>query len=113
MGPTQEDSAATYLNENAAITLPPSLFKQVNDSSISIFFDFYETAVLFPINERSSSPSSSTTRQTQVISPVISATVVTSSGFQDLRDDENITAAFRLPNNTGLVCRVLANYIIE
>lgn len=94
----QEDSGtALYPNETAAITLPPSLFKRVNDSNISIFFGFYETAALFPINI-----TSSTTRQTLVTSPVIAATVVPS--LEDLTDTENITITFRLPNNTDMVC---------
>ena len=95
--PRQEDSTALYPNETVAITLPPSLFKQVNDSNISIFFGFYEIAALFPINI-----TSSTTRQTLVTSPVIAATVV--PGLENLKDTENITMTFRLPNNTDMVC---------
>ena len=104
--PRQGDSTALYPNENAAITLPSSLFEQVNDSTISIFLGFYETAALFPINI---THSSSTTRQTLVTSPVIAATVIPS--LEDLlRATENITITFRLPNNTNMVCMLLANY---
>ena len=46
--------------------------------------------------------SSRTTRQTQVISPVIAATVIESSP----RNTENIMIIFRVTNNTGMVCNI-------
>lgn len=96
-----EGNTAIYPNESVAITLPPLFFKQVDDSNISIFFGFYETPVLFPVDKSSSHPptGSSTTRQRQIISPVIAATVIESSP----RNTENITIVFRVPNNTGMV----------
>ena len=101
-----EGNAAVHPNQNAAITLPPLFFEQVNDSNIGIIFGFYKTAALFSINKNSSHPptSSKTTRQTQVISPVIAATVIESSP----RNTENITIIFRVTkfNNTSMVCNI-------
>ena len=101
------DGTTLFSSEIAAIALPASLFEQVNGPSIGVFFGIYETATLLPISITSSSPTGSTTRQRQAISPVIAATVVENQSIS-LEDSENVTITFRLHNNTNNVV-VLAN----
>ena len=79
-----QNSTITTLpqDQDAAISLPPSLFQLVNTTEVGIGFTFYETAALFPLPE--GSPSNLT-----VGSPVIGALVVGQS-FSDLQDPVTI-----------------------
>ena len=65
-------------DQDAAISLPPSLFDLVNTTEVGIGFIFYETAALFPLPE--GSPSNLT-----IGSSVIGA-LVAGQSFSDLQD---------------------------
>ena len=78
---------------DAAISLPASLFQQINDRlNVGIFFAHYEIPNLFPVaGERDGS---SLPRQTVVGSDIIAATVGPGLNFQNL--DEPVTILLRL-----------------
>ena len=79
--------------QDAAISLPASLFSRVNDrENIGVFFAFYETATLFPVGGGSSDRQAP--RQTQVGSRILAATVDSAEELVDL--EEPVTIVFRL-----------------
>ena len=83
--------------QNAAIRLPASVFAQITDQTdLGIVVGYYETAALFP----TTSPTNAS-RQTQVYSNVIAATIGHNMSIQNL--EENITIAFRLQDKVDLV----------
>ena len=78
-------------HQAAAVILPASLFKQINNhTNVGIFFMLYETAVLFPIDGENDDNSN----ETEVGSHILSITVGPGLNFQDLT--HNITIVFRL-----------------
>ena len=81
---SQRNSTITTLpqDQDAAISLPPSLFDLVNTTEVGIGFTFYETAALFPLPE--GSPSNLT-----VGSSVVGA-LVAGQSFSDLQDPVTI-----------------------
>ena len=82
--------------QNAAISLPASLFERIDDRlNVGVFFAFYETSTLFSV-DRPTLP-----RQTVVGSRVLAATVGPSINFQDL--DEPVTIVLRLQDTEGRV----------
>ena len=88
--------------QNAAIYLPTSLFAQITDQTdVGIAVGYYEMATLFPTTVYS--PNDASTRQTQVYSNVITATVgrTDSMNIQDL--EETVTIAFRLQDEADVV----------
>ena len=91
-----QNSTITTLpqDQDAAISLPPSLFDLVNTTEVGIGFTFYETAALFPLPE--GSPSSLT-----IGSSVVGA-LVAGQSFSDLQDP--VTIFLRL---THQVCMLI------
>ena len=94
------------VEQDAAISLPASLFERVNDQeNVGVFFALYETATLFPVGGENSISDGNTTRQTQVGSQVVAATIDSS---QELTNLENpVTILFRLQFNS--TTEVVAN----
>lgn len=75
----------------AAVNLPASLFKQIdNHTNVGIFFMLYETPVLFPVDRKNDV----NRNETEVGSHILSITVGPDLNFQDLT--HNITIVFRL-----------------
>lgn len=90
--------------QDAAISLPSSLFKTIKSrdmSNIGLFFAAYENAALFPVGREVDD--SSTTEQTQVCSRVLAATVGQSISIENLKPNESVTVTFRLKNKIGMV----------
>ena len=83
--------------QEAAISLPASLFERIDDQeNVGVFFAFYETATLFPVS--GGNTDSNATIQTQVGSQIVAATV---DSNQDLSNLENpVTIVFRLQLNS-------------
>ena len=93
-----------FPEQDAAISLPASLFKVINTtdmSNVGMFFGLYENATLFPVGRESAA--NSETIQTQVCSRVLAATVGQSISVQDLQTDESVMVTFRLQNKLGMV----------
>ena len=84
---------------DAAVSLPATLFEQIddNDSNIGIFFALHEASTLFPIGGNPSS----TPRRASVGSYILAATVGSDINFQNL--DEPITVLLRLQITNGSV----------
>ena len=91
-----EETSQLSPAQDAAIHLPPSVFKQIDSTNIGTFVGFYETATLFPI-----SGTSNTSRQAQVCSNVVTATVGHNTSIHNLQ--ESVTIAFRIQNKQALV----------
>ena len=99
---TTSDSPVTPgmlpLEQNAAISLPATLFERVDQENVGVFFAFYETATLFPVGGQNTISDGNTSRQTQVGSQVVAATI---DSNQELTNLENpVTIVFRLQINT-------------
>ena len=87
--------------QDAAIRLPPSIFESFNNrASVGVFFGRYEVATLFPI-DRGNNNSEPVSRQTQVGSQVLAATVGQNLHLQNL--SEPVTVTLKLQNREGLV----------
>ena len=73
-------------DQDAAISLPGSLFQIINDTgdNVGLFFAHYDTSTLFPVDRES----------VEVGSRVLAATVGPGLSFPDLM--ENVTIVFRL-----------------
>ena len=88
-------------DQDAAISLPASLFERVNDQeNVGVFFAFYETSTLFPVGRENAVSDNNTARQTQVGSQIVAATVDSSKELTDLENP--VTIVFRLQFNTSL-----------
>ena len=86
--------------QNAAISLPQSLFQMINNSDdIGVFFGVYETATLFPVGE--ANIASDPSRQFQVCSNVVAATVGQNMSIQNLED--SVTVVLRLRTKQEMV----------
>ena len=74
--------------------LPASLFENLNDTMLGLFFSVYESASFFPV--------AGVPNTTRIGSPVVAATVVTTeqTSFPDLR--EPVIIVVRL--NPGVSC---------
>ena len=84
----------------AAIHLPASLFKRIDDSAnVGMFFGLYDSATLFPVRRENSS-----IRQTQVCSHVFAATVGQNMSFQNL--EQSVIVTFRLQDKERMVSRI-------
>ena len=80
--------------QKAAIGLPASLFKRIDDqANVGAFFVFYETPILFPVGGELTDRSS-LSRKNVVGSHVLAATVGPGINFLSL--DEPITIVLRL-----------------
>ena len=94
--------------QDAAISLPASLFRRVNDrENVGVFFAFYETATLFPVGGGRSDREA--LRQTQVGSQILAATVDSAEELVDL--EEPVTVVFRLQVNDTMVREVVKHDI--
>ena len=85
------------LLQNAAIRLSPSLFQTlnpINSTSVGVVLGIYQRDNLFPVSGREYG--ASTTRQTQVCSSVLSATVGHNMAFDNLTQEELVTVLFRV-----------------
>ena len=78
--------------QDAAISLPASLFRTITDrEDVGIFFALYNSSALFPVNGGINHNAS---RQTEVGSRVLAATVGPGLNFPNLA--ENVTIVLRL-----------------
>lgn len=77
-----------------SIMLPQSLFENLDNANASLFFTFYETAVLFPLGEGSQ-------EGTAVGTGVIAASV---AGRDIANLQENVTILLQLENTVGYTC---------
>ena len=85
---------------DAAISLPASLFQQINDRLVvGLFFAHYDVPTLFPVT--GGSDGSTLPRQTVVGSDIIAATVGPGLNFQNL--DEPVTILLRRQVAEGIV----------
>ena len=85
--------------QDAAISLPASLFESINDrEDVGIFFALYDTPTLFPVNGGNNRGAP---RQTEVGSRVLAATVGPGLNFPNLVD--NVTIVLRLVTTEDLV----------
>lgn len=80
--------------QQAAINLPASLFNHVTMPSVGMFFGLYENATLFPVG--GASTDSSASRQPQVCSHILSATVGQNIDFRELNSEDSVMLTFRL-----------------
>ena len=88
-------TTALQEDQDASISLPPSLFAELgNATEVGVGFTFYETAALFPLPE--GSPSNLT-----VGSSVIGA-LVGGQSFSNLRDPVTIFLRLTLPVRFGV-----------
>lgn len=95
------------LQRDAAISLPQSLFQMINNSDdIGVFFGVYEMATLFPVGEANTA--SDPSRQFQVCSNVVAATVGQNTSIQNL--EEPVTVVLRLQTKQGMVSWELGSY---
>ena len=86
---------------DAAVSLPATLFEQIDDrDNIGIFFALHEASTLFPIGGNPSS----TPRKASVGSHILAATVGPGINFQNL--DEPVTILLRLQIANGNVSRL-------
>ena len=96
----QVEAGQLPAQQNAAISLPASLFEQIEDRpNVGVFFAFYETPTLFPVGGESDRPT--LPGQTAVGSDIIAATVGPGINFQNL--DEPVTIVLRLQIPEGSV----------
>ena len=73
--------------EDAAITLPPSLFEKLTDRpSVGLFYGRYETPSLFPVGRNASNG-----RLPQIGSQVVAATVGQNLPLQNLLEPVAVT----------------------
>lgn len=80
--------------QNAAISLPASLFGTIADrENVGVFFALYNTPILFSVDGRNSTRARAP-RRAEVGSSVIAATVGPGLNFSKLQD--NVTIVFRL-----------------
>ena len=83
---------------DAAVSLPATLFEQIDDrDNIGIFFALHEASTLFPIGRNPSS----TPREASVGSYILATTVGPGINFQNL--DEPVTILLRLQITNGNV----------
>ena len=96
--------------QEAVISLPASVFERVNDQeSVGVFFALYEMATLFPVGERNAQSDRDTSRETQVGSQIVAATI---DSNQELNDLENpVIIVFRLQLNSSEVVASIAHQL--
>ena len=81
-------------DQDAAISLPASLFRTIVDrENVGVFFALYTTPILFPVDGRNSTRARAP-RRAEVGSSVLAATVGPGINFSKLQD--NVTVVFRL-----------------
>lgn len=86
--------------QEAAISLPPSLFERLDDrENVGVFFAHYEDTTLFPVR-RPNTDVRETNIQTQVGSQIIAATVDSKTQLTNLTEPVLITFRLRLMNGT-------------
>ena len=89
---------------DAAISLPASLFEQIDDrDNVGVFFALHEASTLFPVGGDFSGTFNSS-RKTSVGSHILAATVGPGINFQNL--DKPVTILFRLQITKGNVSRL-------
>ena len=96
------------LSSLAGISLPPSLFEQLNDNdSIGIFFAIYNMPTLFPVKR--SNNNRSTLTETKVGSRVLAASVgPPGTSFQNLSSP--VTVVFQLSTEVREYCRQITGF---
>ena len=87
--------------QDAAISLPASLFKRITSANVGVFFGLYKNATLFPVDGEKADNSAS--RRTQVGSQVLAATVGQNVSLQNLAQTESVTVVLRLQYKEGTV----------
>ena len=93
-------------DQTAAISLPASLFQQIdNRSTVGIFFALYNTSVLFPVGAESA-VNIDVGRRTEVGSQVLAATVGPGLIFQNL--PEPVTLVLKLQIAEGQVGQAMS-----
>ena len=92
------------MEETAAVFLPASLFHSItNRTNVGIFFNVYDTGVLFPITKETNA-----SIKTVVGSPVLAATVGSGLDFNGLA--EPVTIMLRL-NQLGVSDKNLGGFV--
>lgn len=90
--------------QDVVIRLPPSLFQTISGrANIGVFFGRYERATLFPVGRRMSENINS--RQTQVCSQVVAATVGRNMQLHNL--EQPVIVTLRLQTKQGNVSSIL------
>ena len=90
--------------QDVVIRLPPSLFQTISGSAnLGVFFGRYERATLFPVGRRMSESNNS--RQMQVCSQVVAATVGRNMQLQNL--EQPIIVTLRLQTKQGNVSSLM------
>jgi hypothetical protein len=86
--------------QDAAISLPATLFQRVNDQeNVGVFFAFYETATLFPIRRQTAViVDDEIISETEVGSQIVAASIDSSQEITNL--EIPVTIVFRLQINT-------------
>ena len=85
--------------QEAAISLPASLFERISDqTTVGVFYAFYRMPTLFPLAMNTSQATND--RSTRVGSRVLAATVGSGINFANL--DEPVTAHLRLLSDIGV-----------
>ena len=89
-------------DQDAAISLPASLFQNITDrDNVGLFFALYDTPILFPINGEGNI-SRHAPRRPGVGSHILGAIVGPDLSFQNLK--ENITIVLRLVTEKVRFC---------
>ena len=78
-----------------SISLPGSLFQQLNDNATGVVFTLYQASTLFPIGDSARSGLDFTV--TEVGTPIIAANVGQTAELNDLQ--ENITVILQLQSS--------------
>ena len=82
-----------------SVSLPPSLFKQINDTdtnSTGLVFTVYQKSTLFPVGRKASS---SNKAKTKIGTNIIAASVGRDVAFENLQDPVTIILQLESKNN--------------
>ena len=95
------DGSSILDNSLNSITLPGSLFQQLNDDATGVVFTLYQASALFPVGDSARSGLDFTT--TEVGTPIITANVGQAAELNDLQ--ENVTVILQLQSSQARVYR--------
>ena len=98
---TSSSIMTPYADIPMSVSLPPSLFKQINDTdtnSTGLVFTVYQKLALFPVSRKASSNSMVDTI-TEVDTNIIAAIVGRNIAFENLQDPITIILQLESQNN--------------
>ena len=97
---TLDEPGQLLPQQEAAISLPPSLFERLDDrENVGVFFAHYEDTTLFPVH-RPITDVRETNLKTQVGSQIIAATVDSDTQLTNLTEPILITFRLQFMNGT-------------